>query len=162
MILESIVISYRTTTQHVISYLYTIDCVEVRTTSLYLDVWRWHELSNAKCRGNERSRAPDVIDEKNNTSSRLPIIGRGYILFLIQRKLIMSGACVRGLHLLWNTLQILLINSFYRYSFVISPRGEITHVYHPVGEDDEVIVSKKGFAALFASRLHEEGEVQCF
>lgn len=45
------------------------------------------------------------------------------------------------------------------FSFVISPRGEITHVYHPAGEDEEVIVSKKGFAALFASRLHEEGEV---
>lgn len=42
---------------------------------------------------------------------------------------------------------------------MISPRGEITHVYHPAGEDDEVIVSKKGFAALFASRLHEQGEV---
>lgn len=42
---------------------------------------------------------------------------------------------------------------------MISPRGDITHVYHPAGEDEEVIVSKKGFAALFASRLHEEGEV---
>lgn len=46
-----------------------------------------------------------------------------------------------------------------RFSFVISKRGVITHVYHPPGEDTDVIASKKGFAALFASRLHEEGDV---
>lgn len=42
---------------------------------------------------------------------------------------------------------------------MISKRGVITHVYHPPGEDTDVIASKKGFAALFASRLHEEGDV---
>ncbi|XP_065944315.1 uncharacterized protein [Magallana gigas] len=45
------------------------------------------------------------------------------------------------------------------FSFVISRRGEITHVYHPSSEDSDVIATKKGFAALFASRLHEEGDV---
>lgn len=46
-----------------------------------------------------------------------------------------------------------------RFSFVISRRGEITHVFHPSNEDSDVIATKKGFAALFASRLHEEGDV---
>lgn len=47
----------------------------------------------------------------------------------------------------------------FRFSFVISRNGEITHVYHPSNEDSDVIATKKGFAALFASRLHEEGDV---
>lgn len=47
----------------------------------------------------------------------------------------------------------------FRFSFVISRRGEMTHVYHPSNEDSDVIATKKGFAALFASRLHEEGDV---
>nr|XP_022327831.1 uncharacterized protein LOC111127102 [Crassostrea virginica] len=45
------------------------------------------------------------------------------------------------------------------FSFVISNRGEIRHVYHPSNEDSDIIATKKGFAALFASRLHEEGDV---
>lgn len=32
-------------------------------------------------------------------------------------------------------------------------------MYHPSNEDSDVIATKKGFAALFASRLHEEGDV---
>ena len=46
-----------------------------------------------------------------------------------------------------------------RFSFVISKRGEITHVYHQSNDDANIIASKKGFAALFASRLHEKGDV---
>ena len=42
---------------------------------------------------------------------------------------------------------------------MISNRGEIRHVYHPSNEDSDIIATKKGFAALFASRLHEEGDV---
>jgi hypothetical protein len=46
-----------------------------------------------------------------------------------------------------------------RFSFVISTRGVVNHVYHPRGEDEEVVAIKKGLASIFASRLHEEGEV---
>ena len=42
---------------------------------------------------------------------------------------------------------------------MISKRGEIRHVYHSSSEDSDIIATKKGFAALFASRLHEEGDV---
>lgn len=58
--------------------------------------------------------------------------------------------------LMMNCHNVYLI---FRFSFVISRRGEITHVYHPSSEDSDVIATKKGFAALFASRLHEEGDV---
>lgn len=42
---------------------------------------------------------------------------------------------------------------------MISKRGIIIHVYHPSNEASDIIATKKGFAALFASRLHEEGDV---
>lgn len=32
-------------------------------------------------------------------------------------------------------------------------------MYHPSGEEEEVVAIKKGLASIFASRLHEEGEV---
>jgi NADPH-dependent ferric siderophore reductase len=32
-------------------------------------------------------------------------------------------------------------------------------VFHAAGEDEEVISTKKGFAGLFASRLHDKNEV---
>lgn len=47
----------------------------------------------------------------------------------------------------------------YRFSFVISSRGVVNHVFHPDGEDEEVVALKKGLASIFASKLHEEGEV---
>lgn len=48
----------------------------------------------------------------------------------------------------------------YRFSFVISSRGVVNHVFHPGGEDDEVVAIKKGLASIFAAKLHEEGEVK--
>ncbi|XP_041378093.1 uncharacterized protein LOC121390363 [Gigantopelta aegis] len=42
------------------------------------------------------------------------------------------------------------------FSFWISPHGEIQHVYHPPGEEAEILAIKKGMAALFASRLHHD------
>ncbi|CAG2209692.1 unnamed protein product [Mytilus edulis] len=45
------------------------------------------------------------------------------------------------------------------FSFEITPEGKILRVYHPEESDDFVLASKKGFAALLASRLHEEGEI---
>jgi hypothetical protein len=44
------------------------------------------------------------------------------------------------------------IYTFCRFSFEITPYGEILKVYHPK-EDDEVLATKKGFAALLASKL---------
>ncbi|XP_052083536.1 uncharacterized protein LOC127720827 [Mytilus californianus] len=45
------------------------------------------------------------------------------------------------------------------FSFEITPVGQILRVYHPEEKDDLVLATKKGFAALLASRLHEEGEI---
>ncbi|XP_067658326.1 uncharacterized protein [Haliotis asinina] len=45
------------------------------------------------------------------------------------------------------------------FSFVITRKGEITHVYHPPDDDEEAVAMKKGFSALFASRLHQESDV---
>ncbi|XP_062579219.1 uncharacterized protein LOC134241150, partial [Saccostrea cucullata] len=45
------------------------------------------------------------------------------------------------------------------FSFVISTRGVVDHVYHPHGEEDEVVATKKGLASLFAAKLHEFGEI---
>ncbi|KAK3102203.1 hypothetical protein FSP39_009587 [Pinctada imbricata] len=45
------------------------------------------------------------------------------------------------------------------FSFVITSRGEILRVYHPDHENGEVLAIKKGFAALLAAKLHNEGEV---
>lgn len=45
------------------------------------------------------------------------------------------------------------------FSFVISSRGVVNHVFHPGGEDEEVVALKKGLASIFAAKLHEEGEI---
>nr|XP_022335846.1 uncharacterized protein LOC111132336 [Crassostrea virginica] len=45
------------------------------------------------------------------------------------------------------------------FSFIISGNGRVVQVFHTVGEDAEVVATKKGFAALFASRLHDKDEV---
>ena len=60
-----------------------------------------------------------------------------------------------------NAVQVIfqIIIYFCRFSFVITNSGEIQRVYHPAEEDPEVVATKKGFAALFASRLHLHGEV---
>lgn len=42
---------------------------------------------------------------------------------------------------------------------MISSRGVVNHVFHPRGEDEEVVAIKKGLASIFAAKLHEEGEV---
>ena len=42
---------------------------------------------------------------------------------------------------------------------MISSRGVVNHVFHPHGEDEEVVAIKKGLASIFAGKLHEEGEV---
>lgn len=47
-----------------------------------------------------------------------------------------------------------------RFSFMISSRGVVDHVFHPRGEDEEVVAIKKGLASIFGAKLHEEGEVQ--
>ena len=49
--------------------------------------------------------------------------------------------------------------SLFRFSFDITPVGEILRVYHPEENDDMVLATKKGFAALLSSKLHGEGEV---
>lgn len=45
---------------------------------------------------------------------------------------------------------------------MISSRGVVNHVFHPSGEDIEVVAIKKGLASIFAAKLHDEGEVQTF
>ncbi|XP_063397426.1 uncharacterized protein LOC134681722 [Mytilus trossulus] len=45
------------------------------------------------------------------------------------------------------------------FSFEITPDGRVLRVYHPEENNDFVLAAKKGFAALLASRLHEEGEI---
>lgn len=65
---------------------------------------------------------------------------------------------------LWYGINELEMLSFFyfvesRFSFVISGNGEVTQVFHAAGEDAEVISTKKGFAGLFASRLHDKNEV---
>ncbi|XP_062593831.1 uncharacterized protein LOC134255325, partial [Saccostrea cucullata] len=45
------------------------------------------------------------------------------------------------------------------FSFVISTRGVVNHVFHPKGEEEEVVAIKKNLASVFASKLHEAGEV---
>ncbi|GFO16169.1 protein jagged-2 [Plakobranchus ocellatus] len=44
------------------------------------------------------------------------------------------------------------------FSFKLSPRGEVTAVYHDPAEDDQKLSVKKGFAALLAARLHDRHE----
>ncbi|KAK3609663.1 hypothetical protein CHS0354_035948 [Potamilus streckersoni] len=45
------------------------------------------------------------------------------------------------------------------FSFIISQQGEIEHVYHPKGEDGEVLAIKRGFAALLSGKFHDQHEV---
>jgi len=47
----------------------------------------------------------------------------------------------------------------YRFSFEITPHGEILRVYHPPEENTDVLMAKKGFAALLASKLHNKENV---
>lgn len=47
----------------------------------------------------------------------------------------------------------------YRFSFEITPYGEILRVYHPPEENTDVLMVKKGFAALLASKLHNQENV---
>lgn len=51
--------------------------------------------------------------------------------------------------------------SYYRFSFVISRQGEIRKVFHSP-EKDPVLIVKKGLAALMASKLHKQHEVNPF
>ena len=39
-------------------------------------------------------------------------------------------------------------------------RGEITKLYHPADEDNEIIVTKKGFASMLSAKLHRQHEVE--
>ena len=41
---------------------------------------------------------------------------------------------------------------------MLTPRGEVLHVKHEAGEDDETLAIKKGLAALLAARLHHHSE----
>ena len=50
----------------------------------------------------------------------------------------------------------------YRFSFEITPHGEILRVYHPPEENTDVLMAKKGFAALLASKLHNKENVSIF
>lgn len=45
----------------------------------------------------------------------------------------------------------------YRFSFQIQPNGQILRVYHPP-DDDEVLATKKGLAAMLSSKLHHKDE----
>ncbi|VDI50864.1 Hypothetical predicted protein [Mytilus galloprovincialis] len=46
-----------------------------------------------------------------------------------------------------------------RFSFQITPNGQILKVYHPP-EDDEVLATKKGLAAMLSAKLHDKDELQ--
>ncbi|CAG2233862.1 unnamed protein product [Mytilus edulis] len=52
----------------------------------------------------------------------------------------------------------ILSNNSCRFSFEITQRGEILSVYHPP-EDSEILAIKKGFAAVFSSKLHSKEEI---
>ena len=41
---------------------------------------------------------------------------------------------------------------------MLTPRGEVLHVKHEAGEEDETLAIKKGLAALLAARLHHHSE----
>ena len=47
-----------------------------------------------------------------------------------------------------------------RFSFTLSPKGEIFNIFHPPDEDNHVLKVKKGFAAMLGSKLHKEDEVR--
>lgn len=55
---------------------------------------------------------------------------------------------------------IISFKYYNRFSFVISSRGVVNHVFHPRGENEEVVAIKKGLSSIFAAKLHEEGEVK--
>ncbi|CAC5401154.1 unnamed protein product [Mytilus coruscus] len=44
------------------------------------------------------------------------------------------------------------------FSFQIKPNGQILRVYHPP-EDDEVLATKKGLAAMLSAKLHDKDEL---
>ncbi|VDI17388.1 Hypothetical predicted protein [Mytilus galloprovincialis] len=50
------------------------------------------------------------------------------------------------------------IQTDFRFSFQIKPNGQILRVYHPP-EDDEVLATKKGLAALLSAKLHDKDEL---
>ena len=49
---------------------------------------------------------------------------------------------------------------FHRFSFEITPLGEIKYVFYVNGEHDAVLVAKKGFAALLSSKLQKAVSIQ--
>lgn len=55
---------------------------------------------------------------------------------------------------------IISFKYYNRFSFVISSRGVVNHVFHPRGENEEVVAIKKGLSSIFAAKLHVEGEVK--
>jgi hypothetical protein len=62
--------------------------------------------------------------------------------------------------LLWHVYtSTLFLICEYRFSFEITPYGEILRVYHPPEENTDVLMAKKGFAALLASKLHNKENV---
>ena len=62
--------------------------------------------------------------------------------------------------LLWHVYTSTLFRICeYRFSFEITPYGEILRVYHPPEENTDVLMAKKGFAALLASKLHNKENV---
>lgn len=48
----------------------------------------------------------------------------------------------------------------YRFLFVIFFCGVVNYVFYLGGEDEEVVVLKKGFVLIFVVKLYEEGEVK--
>ena len=48
----------------------------------------------------------------------------------------------------------------FRFSFEITPLGEIKCVFYLHGEHDAVLVAKKGFAALLSSKLQKAVSTQ--
>ncbi|CAC5381353.1 unnamed protein product [Mytilus coruscus] len=61
-------------------------------------------------------------------------------------------------HMLVRKLTFNFIYPKQRFSFQIKPNGQILRVYHPP-EDDEVLATKKGLAALLSAKLHDKDEL---
>ncbi|ESO82597.1 hypothetical protein LOTGIDRAFT_236952 [Lottia gigantea] len=75
----------------------------------------------------------------------------GQEIFLRVRTFSFSGA--NSPHMVGHDLDL---NKW--FSFVINEHGEIQDVFYDKNEEDEIVAIKKGMAAMFAGKLHDEDE----
>lgn len=54
----------------------------------------------------------------------------------------------------------ILYHVFWRFSFTLRSNGEVSKVFYPPDENENVLKVKKGFAAMLGSKLHREEEVR--